>query len=231
MAQIPLALTLESHASFDNFVPGRNRAAMEHLRGIACDGRPESIWLSGAGGTGKSHLLTAGCRAATEAGARAMLITLTPDADPAMLGGLDGIAVLALDDLQRVAGRADWERALFVVLDARLQRGGLLLAASDRPQDCGFELPDLVSRASAAAGYRLAPLDDEELALAITRQAATRGLDLDEAAANYLLQRLRRDLGELSAWLDRIDQAALARQRRITIPLLREIIESVPVEA
>ena len=231
MAQIPLALKFERHASFESFVAGANLAAMEHVRSIAGGGRPESVWLAGPDGTGKTHLLAAGCRAAGDAGAGAMYLALDAGADPAVLVGLDAVDVLALDDLDRVAGLAAWEQALFAVFDARLQRGGLLLAATGRPQDCGFGLPDLVSRANATSIYRLAPLDDRELASAVTRQAELRGLDLDAAAASFLLQRLRRDLTELTAWLDRIDRVSLARQRRVTIPLLREIIAAADGEA
>ena len=128
------------------------------------------------------------------------------------------------------AGRADWESALFVTLDARLQSGGLLLAADFAPRDCGFGLRDLESRATAAAVYRLTALDDEELAIALTRHAAQRGLRIDEAAAAFLLQRVGRDLAEITTWLDRIDRFGLASQRPITIPLIREVIAAASRE-
>jgi DnaA family protein len=225
MGQIPLALRIERHASLGGFVAGTNTGALEHVRAIAGGGRAEAVWLTGPASTGKSHLLAGACRTATDAGLRAMYLALDPAADPALLHELDAVAVLALDDVHRVAGRSDWERALFMVLDARLQSGGLLLAAAHAPRECAFALPDLVSRAAAAVVYRLVPLQGEQLEIAVTRHAALRGFSLDESATNYLLQRVSRDLAELTAWLDRIDRFALARQRRITIPLLREVIE------
>ena len=67
---------------------------------------------------------------------------------------------------------------------------------------------------------------DEDLRAAVTRHAGMRGLTLEPAALGYLLQRVSRDLGELTVLLDRIDDYALAAQRKITIPLLREVIRA-----
>jgi len=225
MGQLPLALRMHRHASFDSFVAGANLAALEHVRVVARGERRESVWLCGAASTGKSHLLAAACRAAAECGLRPMYLGLDPDADPSLLRELDGMDLLALDDVDRVAGIAEWEAALFAAVDARLTRGGLLLAARPAPRDCNFVLPDLASRAGAAAVYRLQALADTDLLVALQRQVTTRGLEVDDATAVYLLQRVNRDLGTLSDWVDRIDRYALASQRRITIPLVRRVLQ------
>lgn len=224
MAQLPLPLGLKAHASFDSLITGPNSAAIEHVRAVATGRRAESVWLYGPASTGKTHLLAAACRAAGAAKLRPIYLSIEPARDPGLVAELDGLDVIALDDLHRVAGHADWEAALFGVFDARLQRGGLIVAADAAPRDCGFELPDLVSRAGAAAIYRLDFLGDDDLQAAVLGHASSRGLSLDSAAASYLLQRVSRDLGQLTDWLDRIDRYALAAKRRITIPLLREVI-------
>jgi DnaA family protein len=195
---------------------------------IARGERNDSIWLAGPASSGKTHLLSAACHTAGEVGLRPMYLALEPGGDPAALADLDAIDLLALDDVDRIAGLPDWEAALFPVLNARLDRGNLVMAALAAPGECGFALADLASRAAAAAIYRLSVPTEDELPQAVIRQAAQRGLDLDLAAANYLLLRLSRDLGELTRWLDRIDQFALAQQRRITIPLLRDLIGADP---
>lgn len=154
-----------------------------------------------------------------------MYVALDPAVEPAVLGDLESIELLALDEVDRVARHAAWEHALFAVLNARLERGGVVLAARDLPRESGFGMPDLVSRAAAAASYRLKPLDDAGLRLALIRQAEASGLVLDAAAASYLLTRVSRHPGELMDWLDHIDRVTLAEQRPITIPLLRREIE------
>lgn len=224
-AQLPLALELKPHASFASLIAGPNDPAIEHVRRIAAGERRESVWIYGPPNTGKSHLLAAACGAASEANRRPIYLPLDPAGDPSMLTQLDDVDIVALDDIHRVAGTAAWEKALFAIFDVRLQRGGLIVAAASAPRECGFGLADLASRAAAAAIYRLGFLGDADLQTAVISHALRRGLSLEPPEANYLLQRVSRDLGELTACLDRIDRYSLAAQRKITIPLLREVIE------
>ena len=54
--------------------------------------------------------------------------------------------------------------------------------------------------------------------------AQRRGLQVDEAAIDWLLRRVERDLGSLAGLLDRLDRESLAAQRRITVPFLRQVL-------
>ncbi len=147
MAQLPLALALPAYARFETFVPGASAAAVEHVRAVARAGG-DTLWLWGVAGCGKTHLLQAACREASEAGRRAMYVSI-PSAEPAFLAGLEDIELLALDDVDGAAGDAEWERALFVVLNEFLQRrGGLVLAARASAAGAGFALHDVASRAA-----------------------------------------------------------------------------------
>jgi DnaA-homolog protein len=221
LAQLPLALTLDDHASFETFVSGGNAAAVDHVRSLASSGA-DTVWLWGAAGAGKSHLLQAACRAATVADRRAMYVPL-PAASPAILADLEQLDLLAIDDVHAIAGDLAWEQPLFVILNAFLaRRGALLLAAHLPAARCGFRGADLESRGAGAVTYRLAPLADEERAAALRRHAAARGLELDAAAAEFLLKRVARDMTALTKWLARLDRASLSAQRRLTIPFIRE---------
>ncbi len=221
MAQLPLALALDDHATFASFATGDNVAAVEHARALA-EGAADTLWLWGAAGAGKSHLLQAACRAATAAGRRAMYVAL-PAPSAAILADLEDLDLLAVDDVDAVAGDAEWERALFVILNAFSgRRGALLLAAAKPAAQCGFQLPDLRSRGAGAVTYRLVPLDDAGRVTALRLHAAARGLELDVAAAEFLLKRVARDMAALTQWLARLDRASLSAQRRLTIPFIRE---------
>ena len=59
-------------------------------------------------------------------------------------------------------------------------------------------------------------------AAALRLHAAARGLELDAAAAEFLLKRVARDMTALTQWLARLDRASLSAQRRLTIPFIRE---------
>jgi DnaA family protein len=216
-------LALKDHASFETFVGGSNAAVVDHVSSVA-RGTADTVWLWGAEGAGKTHLLQATCREATASGKRAMYVAL-PAASPEILSDLEHVDVLAVDDLHAVAGDLKWEQALFVILNAFLSRsGGLLLAASAPASQCGFRLADLASRGAGAVTYRLAPLDDAERATALRIHAAARGLTLDSAAADFLLTRVARDMSALTGWLARLDRASLTEQRRLTIPFIRELL-------
>jgi DnaA-homolog protein len=226
--QLPLALRLAPAATFDTYVDG-DPAALAHIRAVAEGRRSDTIWLAADRGGGKSHLLQAACAAAGASGRRAMYVPLARQREltPGMLEDLDTLELVALDDVETVAGNAAWERALFGVLTPMTARHpGVLLASARTPSQIAFELRDLASRAGGAIVYRLAPLSDEGRIEALRRHASNRGLRLEHAAAQFLLNRIARDMGTVSAWLDRIDAAALAAKRQITIPLIRSLLES-----
>ena len=58
----------------------------------------------------------------------------------------------------------------------------------------------------------------------LRQRARRRGWALEEPALEWLLRRVGRDLGGLTALLDRLDRASLAAQRRITVPFLRQVL-------
>uniref|UniRef100_UPI003F772D0C HdaA/DnaA family protein n=1 Tax=Klebsiella pneumoniae TaxID=573 RepID=UPI003F772D0C len=60
----------------------------------------------------------------------------------------------------------------------------------------------------------------------LTSQAVARGILLDDSVLDWLFARYARDLGTLLDLLDRLDQASLAAQRRITIPFLRDVLRA-----
>jgi DnaA family protein len=72
----------------------------------------------------------------------------------------------------------------------------------------------------------LHPLDDASRAEILRDRAMRRGLVLEETAIDWLLSRTDRNLGSLMALLDRLDRESLAAQRRITVPFLRQVMES-----
>ncbi len=68
-------------------------------------------------------------------------------------------------------------------------------------------------------------LDDAGRREALRRRAARRGLELDDAVLDWLFRRVDRDLKSLTALLDRLDRAAMAAQRRLTVPFVRQALD------
>lgn len=224
--QFPLDLRWPPHQRLDAFWPGANVPA---LQGVSAAARGEGAWLylHGASGTGKSHLLIGACRAALEAGRPARYISLTsvPAPRAAAVAAIRAEALLAIDDVQALAGDRDAERALFDLYNRAQAQGALMLfAATASPAEIGIGLPDLVSRLSMCTQYALRPLDDAGRRAMLRVLAGRLGLRLDDEVLDWWFARQPRDPASLVALLQRADRASLAAQRRITIPLLRDLL-------
>ncbi len=224
MAQLPLPLAVGRHHRFENFVHGSNAEAVTQLQSLLENKDPAAIWLAGPEGSGKTHLLQAATACARD-GAMYIPLRLAAASGPEMLCGLDELTFLALDDIDIIAGEDDWERELFNLFN-RIRSDGrkLIFAARNPPVHSGFLLPDLASRVASAVVYRLRPLDDEQSLEALRRHARSRGLELPDPAARYLLTRITRDMSAICRWLDELDVASLAAQRKLTVPFIRDAL-------
>jgi len=225
--QLPLGVRLRDAATFENFLPAGN----ERVLGALQRSDAPSLYLWGAPGTGKSHLLQAVCHQAAAQGRRAAFLPLAePGLHPAMLEGMEQFDWLCLDDIDRIAGDSGWETALFHAYN-RLTAAGhqLLVAAACSPAALGVQLPDLQSRLGWGPVFQLQPLGDTAKRQALQQRAAARGLSLDNEVAAYLMTRCPRDMASLFELLEGLDEASLAAQRRLTIPFVREYLTRQPV--
>jgi DnaA family protein len=229
MRQIPLDIRLSDSAVFEAFYPGANALALKSLRDLASRPAWALIWLWGTRSTGRSHLLQAVVAAASSGGERSayLPLALIRRFGAGVLEGLDDVRLVAIDDVDLIAGDAGWEHALFGLFEALHASGArLVMAASAPPAQAGFGLADLRSRFSGGAVFRLHQLTDEDSIRALQLRARQRGVDFPEESARYLLTRVERSLPALFELLDRLDRAALAAQRPLTVPFLRKFLES-----
>ena len=233
-AQLPLALRWPAQQRFDTYVGGDNAVALGLLREAAQSPQAPWVFVTGAAGCGKTHLLIAACAEADAHGRSAHYLALRHARGGAAgqagiataLRAFGGSDVLALDDVDAIAGDGAAEHALFDLYNrCRVEKSTMLFAATASPAQLGVGLPDLVSRLSACAQASLRPLGDDERREALRQRAQTRGLTLDDAVLDWLFARTQRDLGSLTALLDRLDRESLAAQRRITVPFLRQLLE------
>ncbi len=220
MKQLALGIIDPPVPTFDNFVAGRNAELLTTLR-AQC--RPESaeriVYLWGDIGSGRTHLLGAGARAAAAAGLR---VAWFPD-------GHDAADLVLVDDVERLD--AESQGALFVRYNEVRELGGCLLAAGNVPPAQLPLRPDLLTRLAWGLVYQVHALTDEEKSFALERHAQARGLRLPVEVTAYLLRHERRDLPSLMLMLDALDRYSLETQRLITLPLLRELLQTSPVPA
>ena len=229
--QLALELRMPPDQRFETFVAAP-RAALAQLRAIAGGESRESVYVEGARGTGKSHLLRATCAQADAQGRRIAYLPLA-SLRARVRDALDLVAdrdLVAIDGLEAIAGEREDEVALFDLHNrARAEGIALLYAAVAAPAALGLELPDLVSRLSQCHRIALSPLGDDGRREVLRLRAQYRGVAFDDAAIDWLLTRCSRDLSDLSAIFERLDRASLAAQRRITVPFLRDVLGQLPL--
>lgn len=224
-AQIPLGLVLKDSATFANFVSGENEVTVHSLRQCA-EGKDEPL-LYLWGDTGKTHLLQAVCHQAASSGRTISYIPLQQKDNLSVdvLMGLESMQLVCIDNLDAIAGDDFWELAMFSLFN-RLRDSGthLVITAKAQPANIGMQLPDLVSRLGWGLVYQLQSLTDENKLRALQLRAKTRGFELPDETGKYLMRRFPRDMHALFELLDRLDQASMIAQRRLTIPFAKEAL-------
>ena len=227
--QLPLGLALRDSARFNSFFAGQNLEAVQGLQQSATGQSEPFVYVAGAEGMGKTHLLQAACHDAVQSGRTTSYLPLQEllAYSPAVLDGLEQLDLVCLDDVSAIAGHDEWEQGLFNLFNRVRQSGGtLLIAGATRPDRAGFLLPDLVSRLGWGVTYVLKPLADDDAITALGFRARLRGLELPDETAQYLLRRFPRDLPTLFALFDTLDTASLIEQRRLTVPFVKSVLDN-----
>lgn len=219
MRQLILDVRPDWIPGLDDFVPGQNTDLLAALLTHASAQDGSALYLWGAPGSGRTHLLRAlVARAAADGRPARYLAAPDLSADWTLETG----ELLALDDVQTLDAAA--QSALFrTFIGARAAGGALLLAGHAAPQALQLR-EDVRTRIGQGLIFEIKPLDDDDKARTLRQHAAQRGMSVDTALVGYLLRHGRRDLPWLMSVLDALDEASLTHGRRITLPLLREIL-------
>jgi len=225
--QLTLEVQLRDDATLQNFlaVPAV-QPLVSALQGQLTPDGETMIFLYGAAGCGKSHLLQAGCHLGGNRALYLPLADLGHYAPDEVLQGVEALDLVCLDDLHCVVGDERWELALFNLYNRALQANCKLLVAADAaPRALAVDLADLRSRLSWGIVYQLAQVDDEEKAAILRFRASRRGLLLPADVARYIVNRAPRAMQPLLDLLDVLDQTSLAQQRALSIPFVKQALD------
>jgi DnaA family protein len=202
LKQLLLDIQPLAPASLDNFIAGSNEEALHSLK-MAIDGANEArfIYLWGAPGSGKSHLLQA-CH------------DLALERD---------LPLSVVDDVNTLDEEAQIE--LFNYFNQLRASGGILITSGNAaPTQMGLR-DDLATRLAWGLVYQLHPLSDEEKAKALKTHAKERGMKLPDEVVDYCLRYLRRDLPTLMAVLNALDKWSLTEKKPVTVPMLKKLLQ------
>ncbi len=227
--QLALSVQLPDDETFTSFTSEENKAVVNQLKGFITRAvkQPNSFYLFGLSGVGKSHLLHACSSYAAQRGKTSVCLSCAElkNLPVEVLDGLEHIDLICLDDINLIAGNDKWQQAIFDLYNRVLEQNKCLLVSGDESaQQLGITLPDLLSRLTWGLTEQVKPLDDEEKSAALQRRATQRGLLLTDEAVRFLLNRSSRDMTSLLETLDILDKASIREQRKITIPFIKEVL-------
>ena len=217
MNQLIFDFASHDYPGFDKFLGTENAElvyVLQHKHG-------QFIYVWGEEGAGKSHLLQAWVAQALDAGRNALYIDSA--ATPLTEAALDA-EYLAIDQIEKLNNE---EQALLFAIFNRFRNSGkgfLLLSSEYTPQQLVIR-EDLRTRMAYGLVYEVKPLTDREKIDALVSMAAARQVTIDPEIFEYLLNHWRRDMDSLMQMLDTLDNYAVMMGKRITLPLLRQLLK------
>jgi DnaA family protein len=226
--QLALAIKLNDEATLADFNWGHNQLLKQQLNNMLALKDERLLYLWGAKGSGKSHLLQASCQAINSTESAIYLpLNLLKEWGPQSIEGLEEQTLVCIDDIDAIADDPAWEEALFHLYNKikDMDQSFLIISGNQIPTTLPIKLADLRSRLSWGLVIHLLELNDEDKINTLKLHALRRGFDLPESVGQFLLNRCSRNMHDLHQLLNHLDDASLAAQRKITIPFVKDILK------
>jgi chromosomal replication initiation ATPase DnaA len=206
----------------DFFVSPANAAAVNAVENSA-DWPGGKLLLCGPQSAGKTHL----CHV-WAALAQARIVAATDLATGSVAALLSASPHIAVEDIDRIAGLADGERALLHLHNLALAEGGqLLMTCTTPPTARAFTLPDLQSRMRGTLLSYLSPPDDALLCAVLVKLFADRQLTVPASVISYMSHRMERSFDAATRLVAATDALSLAERRPITRTLAARVLDKL----
>ena len=133
--------------------------------------------------------------------------------------------LVCIDGLEIIRNKKEWEIGLFNLINYSLQTNcRLIFTSSSEDIKSAFSLPDLDSRMKKFNSYEIFPISDNHLLEALKNIANLSSINLGDREAQYLITYTKRNMSDLVKILESLDQLSMENKRRITIPLIKELL-------
>jgi chromosomal replication initiator protein len=222
---------------FSNFIVSKGSRFALSCAEELCSGDAvpyQTLYLSGASGLGKTHLLMSIGNHLAETGSSAKalyvhcrdLIESLNREESGLPGNLGApgskVDFLLLDDIDRIAGNLPVQEALYQVYNQTLEQGGKMVFAGRTPADQLEKTESfLTSRFKWGMTAELLPMDDEATAQLIQKLAEDMGMDIPDKIITYLLSRIPRDFQSVKSAVTCINEESLRKKHKVTRPLVK----------
>lgn len=186
------------------------------------------LMIHGKKASGKSFLMQAICN---EFSLRKIQFAFIPmkkaiNMGPELFQNLSSLDAVCIDDIQLLLSNADWERAMFNLINECQQSSCSLIftLGDNKPLEESIELPDLVSRIKRMEFMTLKKIEDDLHYEALDFISKQLEINLKKTELEFLLNHQIREFSILVENLVTLDKQAGTLKRKITIPLIKETL-------
>ena len=187
----------------------------------------EDVFLYGAEDSGKSFLLQSTCNYYASDNKSSVYIPISEAIKhgTGFIDSLEGLDLICLDDIDLIVSNQEWEVGIFNLINNCLTSDcRLIFSSSINPSSIKFDLDDLISRIRKVDHIELYSINDSNLPEAIKFISKLRSINLGDKEINYLVTYTKRNMSDLIEIISKLDQLSMELKRKITIPLIKEII-------
>lgn len=225
-SQLVFDFAFSPEATLENYNASGNELLVDMLHNVAIERGEKQIYFWAGEAVGKTHLLQSICHIKANRGFQAayLPIKILIQNGPEILSGFEQVPLVCIDDAHVLGGDADWEEALFDLINRIREAGGQLLIAAEKAPAGVFLLPDLLSRLTWGPVLKVAALDEDGVRSTLLARAEGLGMKLSDDVINYLLVHYSRSIAVQIDCLSRLAESSLIKQRSLTVPFVRETL-------
>ena len=227
--QLIFPFKADQRASFSNFFCTQdNSGLLARLDQIVNDESSHELIIDGLEGSGKSFLIQAICNELSLSQKKLAFIPMKKALNMGVeiIQNLASLDAVCIDDIQCIESNAKWEEAFFHLINECHQSQCTLIfsVTSNKSLDDLFKLPDLLSRVKRMEHMTLKSVQDQDLMEALIFNCKNLDINLAQSELEFLVKYHVRDFSVLLEKIIFLDQRAGELKRKITIPLIKEIL-------
>ncbi len=221
MNQLGLPISLNTSMLLESFVA--NQELLRSINQLFLDENSSEVFIYGASGQGKTHILQGAVLKALEMDKNAVYIDCSESFPEHILDLVDQIDFISFDNVHLIS--SENQEVFFDLYNRARQTQIFILVSGDSlPSDLEV-MKDIKTRLSLAAVYKLEELNDELIMSVIDSQMSQRNLSVNSNVYEYLFKNYSRDLKVLLSTLNDLDTASLQSKKPISIPFVKKFLE------
>tara|TARA_B100001964_G_C14111963_1_gene544259 strand:- start:50 stop:721 length:672 start_codon:yes stop_codon:yes gene_type:complete len=221
MNQLGLPISLNTSMLLESFVA--NQELLRSINQLFLDENSSEVFIYGASGQGKTHILQGAVLKALEMDKNAVYIDCSESFPEHILDLVDQIDFISFDNVHLIS--SENQEVFFDLYNRARQTQIFILVSGDSlPSDLEV-MKDIKTRLSLAAVYKLEELNDELTMSVIDSQMSQRNLSVNSNVYEYLFKNYSRDLKLLLSTLNDLDTASLQSKKPISIPFVKKFLE------